>query len=109
MSEQLPPEPPFYDVDEETRDLLVDLVEFGIQYKNAQRNPDEGVMIQSVLDTICERFGLLVEQTEYDIEQLENGDILWRLLQPKPDRPSPLKLVTDNVTPIRKDTDDSDS
>ena len=108
MSEQLPPEPPFYDVDDETRDLLIDLVEFGIQYKNVQRNTDEALMIESVCDSVCDRFGLVVDQTEYDIEHLENGDILWRLQKPKPETVSPLKLVTDNTrTDFRPDDCDS--
>jgi len=113
MSEKLPPEPPFYDVDQETRDLLIDLTEFAIQYRNCQRSDTESTMVQSVIDSVCERFGLIVDQTDYEIEQLDNGDILWRLMQKditESKSKTPLRLVTDNtnVTPLRP-RDDSDS
>ena len=114
MSEQLPPEPPVYHVDDETKDYLISLVENSQAVAKLQIDEESARDIIELCDEICDRFDLISDTTHYDVETLDNGDILWRLQgpqEPRQEKPKHLKKVWDsesNVTPLRP-LDDSDS
>ena len=99
MNSQLPPEPPAYDIDSDTKDLLTMVIEYAVQVARMQTDDNAQLEIRALLDEVCERFQLVTEETEYDIEELDNGDILWRLIGSKTpeNAPKPLTLVTDNT------------
>ena len=99
MNSQLPPEPPAYDIDSDTKDLLTMVIEYAVQVARMQTDDNAQLEIRALLDEVCERFQLVTEETEYDIEELDNGDILWRLIGSKTTEqsPKPLTLVTDNT------------
>ena len=99
MNSQLPPEPPVYDIDSDTKDLLTMVIEYAVQVARMQTDDNAQLEIRALLDEVCERFQLVTEETEYDIEELDNGDILWRLIGSKTTEqsPKPLTLVTDNT------------
>jgi hypothetical protein len=113
MNAQLPPEPPRYDIDEETKNLLTMTIEYAVQVARMQTNDTAQLEIRALVDEVCERFNLVTEETEYDIEELDNGDIYWRLIGSKTQNntPKPLTLVTDNtnVTQFPGNHNDSDS
>jgi hypothetical protein len=113
MSEQLPPEPPVYHVDDETKDYLISLVENSQAVAKLQMDEESARDIIELCDEICDRFDLISDTTHYDVETLDNGDILWRLQQPQEpkEKPKHLRKVWDsesNVTPLRPNND-SDS
>ena len=113
MSEQLPPEPPVYHVDNETKDYLISLVENSQAVAKLQIDEESARDIIELCDEICDRFDLISETTHYDVETLDNGDILWRLQRPQEpeEKPKHLRKVWDsesNVTPLRPNND-SDS
>ena len=112
MNAQLPPEPPRYSIDEDTKNLLTQIIEYAVQVARLQTDDAAQLQIREQIDQTCERFDLITEQTEYDIEELENGDIYWRLLgrEHTTDKPH-MTLVTDNtnVTQFPGKHNDSDS
>jgi len=114
MSEQLPPEPPVYYVDDETKDYLISLVENSQAIAKLQVDEESARDIIELCDEICDRFDLICHSTHYDVETLDNGDILWRLQGPQEpeEKPKHLKKVWDsesNVTQFPGKHDDSDS
>jgi predicted O-linked N-acetylglucosamine transferase (SPINDLY family) len=112
MNAQLPPEPPRYSIDEETKNLLTQTIEYAVQVARLQTDDQAQLEIRELIDEVCERFELITEQTEYDIEELENGDIYWHLLGSKDKKDKPhMTLVTDNtnVTQFPGKHNDSDS
>ena len=99
MNAHLPPDPPRYDIDAETKNLLTQTIEYAVQVARLQTDEDAQLAIRDLIDQVCERFELITEQTEYDIEELENGDIYWRLLGKADSKHKPhMTLVTDNTT-----------
>ena len=87
---------PVYQVDDETRDYLISLVENSVAVSKMQMDPTSAQDIQELCDEICNRFDLVVEQTHYDIIELEIGDILWQKLEPEQPQPR-LRKVVDNT------------
>lgn len=82
-----------YHLDQDTKDCMVSLIKLAMLVAGLQQSDTAEEEIKTLVDTVCNRFDLVYEETEYNIETLDNGDIMWRKKQTSP----PLTLVSDNT------------
>jgi hypothetical protein len=65
-------EPPVYEIDEDTREYLMDGLNWMLTFADCQINNDAGLKIQAVAEEIAIRFDLPVQKIE--ITQDEDGE-----------------------------------
>lgn len=65
-------EPPVYEIDEDTREYLMDGLNWILQFADIQINDDAGLKIQAVAEELAIRFDLPVQKIE--ITQDDDGE-----------------------------------
>jgi len=65
-------EPPIYEVDSETRDILISTINWILQFADVQLNEESGLKVQAAAEELAIRFDLPVQKIE--IVQDEDGD-----------------------------------
>jgi len=65
-------EPPVYEVDQETRDILINSINWILQFADIQLDEESGLKVQAAAEELAIRFDLPVQKIE--IVQDEDGD-----------------------------------
>jgi hypothetical protein len=65
-------EPPVYEIDSETREILMDSLNWMLQFADVQIHEESGLRIQAAAEELALRFGLPIQKVE--IVQDEDGE-----------------------------------
>ena len=94
-----------YDIDDDTRELLEEVLQFAQRLVDLQYDDETADAMQTILEELADRFG--IQQTEISVTTDEHGKITIDLHRPQtlPNTRANLTLVSDNgdVKPLKQD------